>query len=282
MAMESDIRPTSEMVNDEIEIWRYMDLPRFVSMLATGRLWFAKAATLDDDPWEGFCKAISLETPLPDDGPRGVIAEESDKRTLISWQQMFARMSQMSAGYCENAPNHLYVNSWCLGASESMAMWHIYGSAGTGIAVKSSVGQYKRSARFGVPSSQCMFGKVKYHSNLESSTDLLRNFSSGTIPLPGPRLWNEVLQLGFHKRSCYEYESEWRAAVYQDQRPEVTGIHEEFDLEQLISAVYVGPRSEAFFLDVVRSIMEKFIIRKPLERSTLLSPPVREVMAAWR
>ena len=39
---------------DVTAIWRYTDLPRFVSLLSTGRLWFAKAATLRDDPWEGF------------------------------------------------------------------------------------------------------------------------------------------------------------------------------------------------------------------------------------
>ena len=159
-------------------------------------------------------------------------------------------------------------------------MWHIYGSAGSGIAVKSSVGQFTRAAKFDVPSSHCMFGKVKYHGSLESSTDIERDFRYGTIPLPGERLWGEVLKLGFHKRSCYEYEREWRAAVYQDQRPEVAGIHEEFDLDQLISAVYVGPRSAAFFFDVVLAIMEKFLVRKPLERSRLLNPPGREGMAA--
>ena len=48
-------------------IWRYMDLPRFVSMLSTGRMWFAKAATLCDGPWEGFGKTERFQDKLVDD-----------------------------------------------------------------------------------------------------------------------------------------------------------------------------------------------------------------------
>jgi hypothetical protein len=187
---------------------------------------------------------------------------------------MIAGISRFSAEVCRNARDHLYVNSWCL-ASESMAMWEIYGSRGCGLAVKSSVGQYKRAARFEVPSSHYAFGKVRYHGDLASSLDIQRNFSKGPIPLSSS-LWNEVLQLAFHKRSCYEYENEWRAALYQDSRPEISGVHIAFDLEQLISAVYVGPRAEEFVFDAVLSIMDKFTLRKPLERSVLLSLPPKE------
>jgi hypothetical protein len=88
-------------------------------------------------------------------------------------------------------------------------------------------------------------------------------------------LWKKILEVAFHKRACYEYEKEWRAAVHQHLQPEVFGIDAEFDLDKLVTAVYVGPRSEPFFLDVVSSIMNKFGLRKPLERSDLLTAPTR-------
>ena len=185
---------------------------------------------------------------------------------------MIAQMSQLSAAVLENARDHLYVNCWCLDA-ESMAMWQIYGSLGSGVAVKSSVEQYKRAVKFEVDSSQYDFGVVKYHPNLESSPDIQRDLRQRSIPVPGQSLWREVIKLGFHKRSCYWYEKEWRAVVYQDPRPDIAGIHEVFDLEQLISSVYVGPRAEDFVFDAVKSIMDKFLLQKPLERSVLLSSP---------
>jgi hypothetical protein len=50
---------------------------------------------------------------------------------------MGGNISRMSAQIVEAAGEHLYVNSWCLGESESIAMWQIYGSLGFGVAVKS-------------------------------------------------------------------------------------------------------------------------------------------------
>ena len=41
----------------------------------------------------------------------------------------------------------------------------------------------------------------------------------------------------------------------------------------MINKVYVAPRAESFFLEVVASIMDRFALRKPLAQSTLLSPP---------
>jgi DUF2971 family protein len=189
---------------------------------------------------------------------------------------MIAQTSQISADIIENARDHLYVSSWCLDTSESMAMWQIYGSLGFGVAVKSSVHQFKRAAKFAVDSSHYMFGEVIYHDRLESAPDIQRDFSTA-VPPPGSSLRSEVLKLGLHKRSCFHYENEWRAVMYQDARPEISGVHEVFDLEQLISAVYVGPRAEAFVVDVVSSIMNKFQLHKPLEKSLLLSSPLKKM-----
>jgi hypothetical protein len=186
--------------------------------------------------------------------------------THISGPEMMASMSQMSAKTFENARDHLYVNSWCLGPSESMAMWQIYGSLGFGVAVKSSVEQYQRAAKFAVDASGYALGDVTYHHSLESEPGVHRDFSSGSIPLQGPSLRREVLKLGFHKRSCYSYEKEWRAVIYQDSRAEIAGISEAVDLEELISAVYIGPRAEEFLFDAASSLMDKFLLRKPLIR----------------
>jgi hypothetical protein len=116
------------------------------------------------------------------------------------------------------------------------------------------------------------FCSVEYHPDLASSPSIRLDLRQGAIPVPGPRLWENILNVAFHKRACYEYEKEWRAVLYQDSRPEA-GVDVNFDLDTLIDAVWVGPRSEPFFLDVVSSIMNKFGLSKPLDRSRLLCPP---------
>jgi hypothetical protein len=207
--------------------------------------------------------------PADEHGPKWITRESRPGETVtISLDRMIAEWSRRSADDCENAPELLYVNSWCR-EPESFAMWEIYGSSGRGVAIKSSIGQYQRAARFNVNvrTEQYRFGDVEYVPDIDS---ILVDFSQGSFPMSS-ELWKRILNLGFHKRDCYRYENEWRAALYQNYRPD-KGVDIDFDLHELISAVYVGPRSEPYFLDVVRSIMEKFEIEKPLERSQLSCP----------
>jgi hypothetical protein len=277
--MESDATAMETERVPARAIWRYMDLPRFVSILSTGRLWFAKAATLCDDPWEGYGKAERFQDIMTEGAPKPVVREAAGTTRSITVAQMLADFSRRSAGIFENARDHLYVNSWCLGSSESMAMWQIYGALGSGVAIKSSVEQYRHAARFEVDSTHYSFGEVTYHEALESARDIQGDFRVN-IPLPGAGLRSEVLKLGLHKRSCYGYEREWRAVLYQDCRPGIAGVAEAFDLEQLIGAVYVGPRAQTFIVEAVASIMERFLLRKPLERSALLTSPRNEIASA--
>jgi hypothetical protein len=64
--------------------------------------------------------------------------------------------------------------------------------------------------------------------------------------------------------------------LYQDdQGSEVPGCSIDFDLDELVDEVFVGPRSEPFFLEAVSSLMQKFGLARPLKRSELLIGPDR-------
>lgn len=269
--MEHEEQINHDDADDNTSIWRYMDLPKFISMLDNIGLWFIKASTFKDDPYEGFSRPKYLKLPSEYKGHGALKLKTKKEEKIICIEEMIEIFSKKAAEYCENAQNHLYVNSWFLGEDESMAMWQIYGSQGCGIAVRSSVGQYKQSAHFKLSSEQYAFGKVKYHQ-LESSADTVRDFSNGPIPMPGSSMWKKVIPLGFHKRTCYEHENEWRAVLYQDPREE-KGFFIQVDLEQLIKEIYVGPYAEKFILEVVRSIMSKYDLKKPVKHSDLLKKP---------
>jgi hypothetical protein len=236
-------------------IWRYMDLVRFVSILATRSLWFAKASRFGDDPWEAFCRPEAR--PIPADGAGEgfqIIHTDSSGTRPVTLEQWAADWSRLAAESFERSREHLYINSWCL-ADESMAMWEIYGSAGRGVAVRSSVRRYKRAAKFGIPESQYDCRDVEYRRDFESCSAVRPDFTR-EIPVPGFGTWSRMLKLAFLKRVCFEHEKEWRAVLYQGDRPEITGCLVECDLDELIDAVYVGPRAEGFLYDVVQSIMD--------------------------
>jgi hypothetical protein len=261
-------------VLDDTPIWRYMDLSRFISMLSSQTLWYAKAATLDDDAWEGFCRIRVPDIPHDEYGPTLLLHGPSDgKPRTISQARFAAELGYIAAEYFDSAREHLYVNSWCL-ADESMAMWQIYGSAGRGVAIRSSVGRFRRAGVFQARTEQFAFGRVEYHADLASVAALGIDLQRGPIPMPGLGVWERVLAMAFHKRTCFEYEREWRAALYQDLRPE-PGVNIEFDLNELLDEVVVGPRAEPFLADALDAVTGKFGLRKKLRRSTLLLPPAR-------
>jgi len=51
-------------------------------------------------------------------------------------------------------------------------------------------------------------------------------------------------------------------------------------LDELIEAVYAGPRAGDFIAEAVSSIIDRFLPGKPLVRSDLLSPPRAKMATA--
>ena len=234
-------------------------------MVTTETIWFAKAATLDDT-FEAVCKTVRFP------GPRLEMPEPGESRE-VTVAEMIVRFGQFAYDSCENARDHLYLNSWCAGSSESIAMWKLFGAGEYGVAMKSSARRYQEAAKFDVDAkTHCQFGRVKYHEDLESADEIVRDYTHGTIPASS-KLWGETLALGFHKRAAYSFENEWRAALYQDHRPDISDVTVSFDLPALVEEVLVNPWAKSFFFDTVAGVMGKFELDLPLRRSSLLDRP---------
>jgi len=248
---------TEESLAEETPIWRYVDLDRFVTMLVSGALRFTKAANFGDDPWEGFCNVMVPSTQMPEAGLNGTIRLESSEQILKS-------LADSSRKYLEDARHHLYVNSWSL-CVDSMAMWKIYGSKGRGLAIQSSIGRCKAALRFNVPSDHYQFGPVDYIDEITASPRVLEDFTT-VVPLPGSELRKRITSKAFLKRSAYKYEEEWRGALYQDRRPDVTGVDIACEFETLIESVLVGPNAPDFILGVIEDLMSRFGIVKAVLR----------------
>src|ERR1035441_7413236 len=103
MATELDMHSIGAVIPGEATIWRYMDLPKFVAMLATNWLWFAKAATFRDDPWEGFGTAERFQPQLLKELPTAREEPDGRKTQALTTPQMFSMISDRSAAIFENA-----------------------------------------------------------------------------------------------------------------------------------------------------------------------------------
>jgi hypothetical protein len=248
-----------------------MDFQRFVALIADKGLWFTKASQYED-PYEVYCHVTS-DNSLEDKKSWRSLQKSGESQT-VTVQQMGAHIRAMAGEYFEKAPEHLYINSWCLG-EESMAMWEIYGCLGRGIAVKSSVARYRRSTIWPeqLKPEQYSCGAVEYSDDIGPGSVREINLTEGRpIPMPGSGIWEKLHKAGLYKRKCFLHENEWRSTLYQEMRRKCTGCNIPVDVNELIDEIVTGPRSDGLLCSVIKSVIDKFEINKPVRRSELLSP----------
>jgi hypothetical protein len=63
--------------------------------------------------------------------------------------------------------------------------------------------------------------------------------------------------------------------IYQDARPELKSVAEQFDFAELIDQVVIGPRAEEFIVEAVTAVTKKFLPQKSVRQSTLFQRPMR-------
>lgn len=106
-------------------LWRYLDFPKFVSMLKEGALWFSRADLLGD-PLEGsFTQAREIERQL-------LLKNPPDGRTGEELEEVFRHNARIAS----DARLKVYINCWHAGSHESMALWRGYGGGPYAVAVR--------------------------------------------------------------------------------------------------------------------------------------------------
>lgn len=229
----------NEPDNPNAPIWRYMSLAKLVALLSDQKLFFCQVAKLPD-PFEG-CISEKL---------RSVISADFESHPhLSSWAR--ARFT-------------CYASCWCMGTTESDALWRIYGGADGGIAVRST---YAKMAAALFPSVNS--GCVTY-----------LDYANDEPPDP----FNPVMI----KRREYGYESECRFIwVHPDYSkiklsepdsldlltnlPE--GHKESIDLDLAVDDVIVSPLAPDWFFEAVQATVQRFGSKIQVARSSLRTPP---------
>lgn len=237
--------PISEQ-QDNSEIYRYSTIERLLDLIITRELYFRRLVDYEDS-WEAFTPP---PPPLnPDD----------------SWTK---RLPQAHLEPLKRAAERLYVNCWCRGPKESMAMWDLYGAQGMGVCIKSTTARV-RDTVLRVP---VIYSRpyVAFHTDVVQYAD---TFGSPEL-LPGcaPHISTWTLPLAFQKRTCFEHEREWRVAHFRFE-DETAGVRIRVDPDMLIREVIVGPRAEKAVAPMVQDVMTKYGLTAIVKKSTLLDPP---------
>lgn len=245
-----------ESPNGNSSLWRYMDLAKFIQLIASKTLFFAPADSFDD-PFEGAKGIVSRKGEWDDfyiDFFRKAIATvpEVDAKNLtkdeieVNAKRLLSELN-MSGEYDRK---HTFISCWHENEFESEAMWKLYSANyRNAVAVKTTAAHlYEALGK----DPRIDIGRVKY-------IDFNKRFSS----INGP-YW--------YKRKSFEYEREVRAVMKISSSDSNTNSVP-VDIEKLIDQVYISPYAPLWFEEVVTSVMLRYDVNKPVFHSTMKDQP---------
>lgn len=232
---------------DNKKIWRYMDLAKFVDIIDRGKLYFPTADRLGD-PFEGsFPKAyIDYFNANLDK----IFIQETWK--LINREQAPKDFSRAR----RSARKFIAISCWNMQEEESAALWKLYCSTFSGIAIQSTIKRLKNSLKD--EKRDVYIGKVKYidHYSQPLSDSLHED------KFPNPFLY---------KGRSFKFENEVRAVTELPRLKRIDDFHGKFisghkgydveiDPSLLIEKVYLSPipKSSKWQGKVVKSLLKKY------------------------
>lgn len=231
----------------DVPVWRYMDFPKFVSLLHRRALFFPSAARLGD-PFEGSYPVANL-------------------RLRPTWYgEHEASIDEQSRADKIRRLESTLISCWHINPVESAAMWRLYAGEGCGLAVRST---YRRLTQAFQLDRPIYIGRVQY---LRYDTD----------PMPEGNVFDPFV----HKRASFSHEQELRVVTeryvapgtvttweVRDGPPPYFGDYVPTDLGVLIEAVYVAPSSPAWFAETLKETAARFHLASEVRPSDLDQVP---------
>lgn len=241
--------PYEIRLDDNVEIWRYIDISKFLDMLINSTLFFTRIDILEDK-YEGT-------TPLH---------QKEFLKTLLNVPvdhlDRFESFKREGDIYFRK---HTAVNCWHLNDSESVAMWKIYLKTGEGIAIKSNYGRLINSFTDN-PNTKIFIRPVTYG---DYNKIKFGNFLYGEY---------------FHKRQFFSFEKELRAIIVSNPSKEELdkyggelglysglngGIPVKVDLNILIDKIVLAPFTPEWIYNAIDTITKKYDYPFAIERSLM-------------
>ncbi len=254
--------------NSKSKIWRYMDLAKFLSILDTRSLYFARLDQLAAaDPFEGYYTSLNIKF---DDIPFEKLSEEwKDNIKTKETYKSIIRSSRLSREHTKVNREVTFVNSWHVKEYESAAMWSLYLSNHEGICIQSTFDNFVASLE-SYEEFDIYIGKIKYI-----------DYEREAIPM------GNLLSPYIYKRKSFEHEEELRALIWTPQNgkndgvnlknnkfKDDMGLYVPVNIEKLIEGIFVSPSAPKWIANLIRSIVEKYEIEAEVVRSDLSVKPI--------
>ena len=250
--------PNLSVPPDDTPLWRYLDFARFMALLESASLWFARADTFSDQ-YELAVPAADM--PAARSGAAAILADSRTRDGIVRYlAATTGRPRTELAGLPDSevaglllrfASQALYVSCWQEDEDESAGMWESFVQGNNGVAVRTTLGALRGVLDAGSADRDVFLGRVEY-----------LDYRAGS--------WGDFhwFAPAFHKRRIFRQEQEIRAVIvwpsYRDLAdgaadfPAAAGITVPVDLNLLIRGIVIAPKASPWLAGLVTSVLHRY------------------------
>ena len=212
-------------------VWKYLDLSKFVDLLLYKKLFMSRSDKFEDQ-YEGTFSEPTFEE---------IRKLSADNPAFLDFYKTHRK--------------NVVISSWHINEYESFAMWQIFTQKTEGLAIQSTLGRLQEALR---PENQFQqhIGEVNYI-----------DYKKEYIPFD-----NTFFPFLF-KRKSFQYEREIR--IISDATSHNlsidNGLKIDVDITHLIEKIYIHPKSENWYKNLVIELVKRLGFQFEIEKSDLES-----------
>jgi hypothetical protein len=212
-------------------VWKYLDLSKFLDMLLSKQLFMSRSDKFEDQ-YEGTFSEPTFE--------------EIKK---------IAANNPKFLDYYKSHREKVVISSWHINEYESFAMWQIFTQNTEGLAIQTTIGKLKEAL---LPEK-----KVEQYIGAVNYIDYKKEY----IP------FDDTFFPFLFKRKSFQYEREVRiiSDVTSNNLKIDNGLKIDVDLSLLIEKIYIHPKSENWYKNLVIELVKKLGYTITIEKSDLES-----------
>ena len=212
-------------------VWKYLDLSKFLDLLLSKKLFMSRSDKFEDQ-YEGTFSEPTFE---------------EIKRLSVNNPEFL--------NYYKSHREKVIVSSWHINEYESFAMWQIFTQNSEGLAIQSTVNRLKKALDSESQHKQYI-GEVNYI-----------DYKKEYIP------FDDMFFPFLFKRKSFQYEREIRiiSDVTQSNIKLNDGLKINVDINQLIEKIYIHPKSENWYKNLVIQLVKQLGFDFTIEKSDLES-----------
>jgi len=212
-------------------VWKYLDLSKFLDLLLSKKLFMSRSDKFEDQ-YEGTFSEPTFE----------------EIRKLSTDNPDFL-------DYYKTHREKVAISSWHINEYESFAMWQIFTQNSEGLAIQSTIGRLQ-NALLPEQNYKQYIGEVNYI-----------DYKKEYIP------FDDMFFPFLFKRKSFQYEREVRIITDVDKN-NITlndGLKINIDIGQLIEKIYIHPKSENWYKNLVIQLVKQLGFDFTIEKSDLES-----------